>query len=290
MINLKTIGVLIAILLCAIPFVGISVASAGLLLLGAVTAAQATQKTQHVYEGQIPIAASTTLYGGTLVFINLSGYATGTYGAGFLFAGVAKKDYANTGSAGALSAEVYEGGKFLLSGTGFTQALVGRSAFATDNYTVSSSAGSGIRIGTFEQYVSSTQMWVNIEVASPTLQSQTIVAAAAEGSTNTILPGVSAVYVNGVTVDANDWIVLPALASVPNGFAITVVGRAGANFEVRTPASSNEKINNEDSDGTKEYLFTNTQVHRFIKMDNTNGWMAHGYTALGAVVTAVVPD
>jgi len=37
-------------------------------------------------------------------------------------------------------------------------------------------------------------------------------------------------------------------------------------------------------------LFTNTQIHRFVKIDNTIGWMAHGYSALGAVVTAVVPD
>jgi len=120
--------------------------------------------------------------------------------------------------------------------------------------------------------------------------SQTLIAAADSGAGSTILPGTNAAYVDAYTTDANDWIVLPALASVENGFTITIVGQAQGNFEVRTPAASGEEINSEDCDGTKEYLFTNTQIHKFIKIDNTIGWMAHGYTAIGAVVTAVVPD
>jgi hypothetical protein len=120
--------------------------------------------------------------------------------------------------------------------------------------------------------------------------SQTLIAAADSGAGSTILPGTNAAYVDAYTTDANDWIVLPALASVENGFTITVVGQAQGNFEVRTPAASGEEINSEDCDGTKEYLFTNTQIHKFIKIDNTIGWMAHGFSALGAVVTAVVPD
>lgn len=119
---------------------------------------------------------------------------------------------------------------------------------------------------------------------------QTVTAAAAEGVTNTILPSSTFVSVTGVTVDANDFVVLPALASVPNGHRVTIIGSAGANFEVRTPASSAEEINSEDCDGTKEYLFTNTQIHYFTKINNTIGWMGNGYTAIGAVVTAVVPD
>jgi hypothetical protein len=121
--------------------------------------------------------------------------------------------------------------------------------------------------------------------------SQTVVADDAEvAGLNVILPGIEGVYVDNVTNDANDFVVLPALASVPIGYTITMIGQAGANFEVRTPATSAEEINSEDCDGTKEYLFTNTQIHRFVKIDNTIGWMAHGYSALGAVVTAVVPD
>jgi hypothetical protein len=120
---------------------------------------------------------------------------------------------------------------------------------------------------------------------------QTVTADDAEvAGLNVILPGMTAVYVTDVTNDANDFVVLPALADVPNGWTITMIGQAGANFEVRTPAASNQEINSEDCDGTKEYLFTNTQIHKFIKIDNTIGWMAHGFTAIGAVATAVVPD
>lgn len=107
---------------------------------------------------------------------------------------------------------------------------------------------------------------------------------------NVIPPLTKVVEVQGVANDANDWIVLPSLSSCPNGHQIMVIGSAGANFEVRTPASSAEEINSEDCDGTKEYLFTDTQIHYFTKIDNTIGWMGNGYSAIGAVVTAVVPD
>jgi len=107
---------------------------------------------------------------------------------------------------------------------------------------------------------------------------------------NVIPPLTKVVEVQGVTNDANDWIVLPSLASCPNGHQIMVIGSAGANFEVRTPADSAEEINSEDCDGTKEYLFTDTQIHYFTKIDNTIGWMGNGFTAIGAVATAVVPD
>lgn len=107
---------------------------------------------------------------------------------------------------------------------------------------------------------------------------------------NSIPPFAKVVEVTAVTNDANDWVTLPALSSVPNGHQILVIGTAGANFEVRTPASSNEKINAQDCDGTKEYLFTDTEIHTFTKIDNTIGWMGAGKTALGADNTPVVPD
>lgn len=119
---------------------------------------------------------------------------------------------------------------------------------------------------------------------------QTVTPAAAEASGNTILAGAQNVSVAANTTDVNDFIVLPALSSVPIGHTITVVGNT-AGCEVRTPASSNEEINSEDSDGTKEYILAaGKPVHRFTKIDNTIGWMGQGFTAIGAVVTAVVPD
>ena len=101
---------------------------------------------------------------------------------------------------------------------------------------------------------------------------------------------ITQVTVNTVTVDANDWITLPSLNTVPVGHRITILCNAGGNFELRTPAGSNEEINSEDCDGTKEYLCTDTQLVWVTKVNNTIGWEAHGYSQIGAAVTAVVPD
>ncbi len=114
--------------------------------------------------------------------------------------------------------------------------------------------------------------------------------AAVNSGSNSISPAVKTVQVGAVTNDANDWITLPSLADVPNGHEITILCSAGTNFELRTPAASAEEINSEDCDGTKEYLCTDTQVLKVVKINNTIGWMAHAYTAIGAVATAVVPD
>lgn len=107
---------------------------------------------------------------------------------------------------------------------------------------------------------------------------------------NTIPANCKSVDVTGVTTNANDYIILPALSTVPNGHQLVILCNASSNFELRTPASSNEKINNVDSDGTNEYLCTDTDVIFVTKINDTAGWMAYEYTKLGAVVTAVIPD
>ena len=121
------------------------------------------------------------------------------------------------------------------------------------------------------------------------LEAQDVIPTSAQGAGNTVLPGVRSVKVGANVNGVTDFIVLPALATVPSGHTITVIAGV-ADCEVRTPASSGEEINSEDCDGTKEYLLTATQIHTFTKIDNTIGWMGQGFTAIGAVVTAVVPD
>lgn len=106
---------------------------------------------------------------------------------------------------------------------------------------------------------------------------------------NTIPPLTKSVDVQGVVTDANDWITLPSLSSVPLGHEIIINCNAGSNFELRTPASSNEKINDVDSDGSQEYLCTDTHSVKIWKR-TTTGWTAQSFTKLGAVVTAVIPD
>jgi hypothetical protein len=114
---------------------------------------------------------------------------------------------------------------------------------------------------------------------------------AADDGPNTIInPGVTAVDVGAVTTDANDWITLPSLSSVQVGHTIKIACNAGSNFELRTPGSSNEKINNVDADGTNEYLCTDTDTIIIWKLSDTDGWVAQSITNLGAVRTAVIPD
>jgi len=117
-----------------------------------------------------------------------------------------------------------------------------------------------------------------------------VVTPSTTGLTNAIPATIKTVDVGAVANDANDWITLPSLADVPNGHEITILCNAGANFELRTPAASNEKINNQDSDGTKEALMTDTEIAKVVKLNNTTGWVLWSFTALGAKSTAVVPD
>ena len=116
---------------------------------------------------------------------------------------------------------------------------------------------------------------------------------AADGSTaSVVLPGTTSVNVGAVTNDANDWILLPSLSAVPVGHAIKVGCNAGGNFEVRTPAASDEKINTVDADGgSAEYLCVDTELTTFTKVSDADGWVGLDITALGAVGTpTTVPD
>ncbi len=97
-------------------------------------------------------------------------------------------------------------------------------------------------------------------------------------------------YCGAVTTNSSDFVVLPSLADVPNGHEIIIIAQATSNFGLRTPATSNEKINNIDSDGSNTYLVSDTDIVRVIKVNNTAGWIGQSFTNLGAVRTAVIPS
>ncbi len=118
---------------------------------------------------------------------------------------------------------------------------------------------------------------------------QTVNPAADSGAGSTIKDNVHSVDVGAVVNDANDWIVLPPIANHPIGHTIRIACNAGTNFELRTPAASNTKINDVDSDGTQEYLCTDTDLIVVTKRTST-GWVAQSITKLGATRAAVVPD
>lgn len=131
----------------------------------AVTANQLTKR-QEGDRQSFPVAASTTIYEGTLAFVSATGYLDDDTGSGAnRFAGVALAYVDNSsGSAGDKQGEVYTEGVFELVGTGFSQASVGQSIFATDNYTITTApSGSGVYIGECVGYVSSTKVLVCID-------------------------------------------------------------------------------------------------------------------------------
>lgn len=255
----------------------------------AVTAGQIIRR-QDDCRANYPVAASTTIYEGTFGFVNSSGYAASTTGSGAnRFAGVAVQTVDNSsGSAGDLKAEFFTDGIFVLTGSGFSQATVGLPIHASDNYTISTNATSGgVYIGNCVGYISATK--IRVEIDAGPRRYQALTAAADSGSGSSLLPGTTMAAVVGVTTDANDWIVLPPIDDVPIGHTLRIAANAGSNFEMRTPASSNTKINDIDSDGSQEYLVTDTDLVIVTKR-TTTGWCAQSLTKLGAVRTAVIPD
>ena len=119
---------------------------------------------------------------------------------------------------------------------------------------------------------------------------QTVNPAADSGAGSTILAETVLVAVGAEVNDTDDWITLPALASVDNGHEITILCNSGDAFELRTPASSGETINTVDCDGTQEYLCTDTETIKVTKVSTADGWTASAFALAGAGVVAVVPD
>jgi len=123
-----------------------------------------------------------------------------------------------------------------------------------------------------------------------TLEPYLILPNSAQGTGNSIPPEVKVVQLGANVNDANDFTVLPSLASVPVGHTITILAGTAANSELRTPSASAEEINSEDCDGTKEALLTAGNVYTVTKLSGTVGWMLEGRTPIGAYETAIIPD
>lgn len=131
----------------------------------AVTANQITKR-QDGARRSYPVAASTRIYEGTLVFINAAGYADDDTATGVnAFAGVAVAEADNSsGSAGDVNVEVYTDGDFQLVSSGLAQTDVGMPAYADDNYAVVNALGStSVRIGSFVRIPSATTPVVAIK-------------------------------------------------------------------------------------------------------------------------------
>lgn len=155
-------------------------------------------------------------------------------------------------------------------------------------FTTAAAGGTYAGVASRDAASSATTGYVDLGAVAPVPTVQSLTPDDSEGTGNTILETTKSATVGAVTNDANDFIVLPAIANVPVGHEILIDCAAGGAFEMRTPASSGTTINGVNSDGTQEYLCTDTELVRVIK--HADGWVATALTALGAVATAVVPD
>lgn len=131
----------------------------------AVTANQLIKR-QDECRKSYPVEESTRIYEGTIAFVNASGYLDDDTASGVnKFAGIAIVEADNSsGADGDKNCEVWTEGVFELTGSGFTQADVGKNAFATDNYTITVADGaSAVRIGVVAGYVSATKLMVRLD-------------------------------------------------------------------------------------------------------------------------------
>lgn len=110
------------------------------------------------------------------------------------------------------------------------------------------------------------------------------VTATADGLTTGLIPD-GAGFVSVTSANADHIITLPVGA-----VGQQIRGWIGANgCEVRTVASSNDTINGQDADGTKEAALPATTLFK-VTCVAAETWVLEATDELGAVVTAIVPD
>jgi len=92
------------------------------------------------YDIALSVAASTTIYAGSVVVVNASGYAVpGVTGTGYVVMGRAEESVVNSGAAGAKTLRVSRNRLFQFAnsaGDTLTQASIGQTAYIEDDQTV----------------------------------------------------------------------------------------------------------------------------------------------------------
>ena len=113
-----------------------------------------------------PVKDNVHIYKGALVCVDSTGYAlpaADTSGYTFVGIAVAEADNTVTGhSTGLINVRTEMPNFALLSGSGFTQASVGVTVYATADDTVAVSSSNNIVCGKISAYVSATSVWVRL--------------------------------------------------------------------------------------------------------------------------------
>ena len=128
-----------------------------------------TTRGAFIYRLNVPVAASTTIWKGSIVMLNSSGYAIPAATAATTpCMGIADQTVVNSGSAGSVSVDCLVGLAGLFDVTGsFTQADNGKLAYFSDDHTITRTATSNSAAGTIVEFVSTTACWVYFDLSSP---------------------------------------------------------------------------------------------------------------------------
>ncbi len=116
-------------------------------------------------QGRLLLAADTKLPGGTMAFL-ADGYGTNVTNDGAnKFAGVTTQEADNTGgSPGAVSVDVYRGGRIKLPFDAIEQADEGENVYASDNFNCTLTESENSFVGVLAEFVSATSGFVDIVV------------------------------------------------------------------------------------------------------------------------------
>ena len=175
-----------------------------------------------------PMAAATTIYGGSLVMANASGYAVpGADTASCVFLGVAKERYDNSdGLASAVTAIVKRHGCFIFACTGMAITDVGKAVYLVDDQTVglAGTTTNDIFCGVISRYISATSVEVDI---FPGLIAPDLTAHLADGTDAHDASAISVLDSGGYTTATNVELALIEMY-VSRMSAITDPGDAGA--------------------------------------------------------------
>jgi hypothetical protein len=223
----------------------------------------------------VPLAASTTLYAGTLACVNTSGYAvTAANTAGLIVAGVVDSTAVNSGSAGDASVRIKRGVfKFANSGTNAVdQDDVGRAVYVEDNQTVGD-AGSGTVYAGICVKLDSDGVWVDVRETPAVVVGAPSVTVANAGTPNGNAT---------VTIQAKD-----ALGNNITGRCVVHVWFAATTYaapaDLGTLTASTGGILKEDTDDALATCQTDATGLLVLVLDTTADGNVHAHASVGGL-------
>lgn len=118
---------------------------------------------------ELPVAASTQIFGGSLVCSNATGYCVpGSDVNAYFFQGVALAEADNSAVAtdGYINVKLRRKGVFRFAASGMTQADIGKDVYISDDQTVVLDSGSTnlVKVGVIAKVDSATVVWVDISM------------------------------------------------------------------------------------------------------------------------------